>query len=244
MATMLPLAVDHRVPISFSATSGPLQGSAAAPADPDATEAEQLELRPKTPAMNSLAHSIGSTQRPAPGSPSRRVPRPSASDGRSLERRMHDSVKSAGRNAIVKQFAFELERLLDEQAATLPLLSTSPEWALKNLHRQYLAIRTAAELLEQPHLAAVAERAEVLICMLSRKHVQYKQSHLEAFTNALGFLREIAGQITNHGSERSQFTTVCIALSLFAAVEPSSRAYTPELTCLRRALGEASARGE
>ena len=227
MATMLPVTVDPRVAISFSA---PKKNKQIAELKFESRfESDSSALKAEIPAMNRLSRPLGASQRPAPNHRRHKVPRPenAVSDRRDIESRLRDSLNGAGKKMLVGQFVKELGRLLEEQSSTLPLLPTTRDWALKNLHRQYFAIRTAGELLGQPHLAVVAERAEVLTCLLSQKYIAYKSIHLEVFRDTHKFLQEITQQIGEQGDDSKCVTTASIALCLFAAVEPTSRSYTP-----------------
>lgn len=147
--------------------------------------------------------------------------------GRDTRSQLQASLSQASLRMMTGQFTAEVRRVLKEQELILPMLPASREWALKVLNRQYYALRTAAELLKQDNLATVAGRAEVLVSLLSRNKLAYREAHHEVLTDTWALLASIADRIAEDGSDKLCFSTAKTAICLYATAEPLTEGYAP-----------------
>jgi hypothetical protein len=137
------------------------------------------------------------------------------------------SSLKAGKQVLLAQFCREVDRLLQEQASIVPLLSTSPEWTRRLLLRHYFAIRSTAEILQLEQLAAIAARAEVLVGLLDAGTVQYSPLHDSVLTETASLLLGAIEDVRRDGSDSACTTAFRTAVCLYAVAEPISLTYAP-----------------
>jgi hypothetical protein len=137
------------------------------------------------------------------------------------------TLSASGRRLLQAQFCSELERILDEQEHVASLLETAPDWARRTLSRQYFAIRSAAEILGLPNLAAIAGRAEVLLGLLKLGEISHSPLHGEVLKEVRSLLVESSRLVREQGHDQGAITAVQTVTCLFAAVEPRTLDYMP-----------------
>ena len=125
------------------------------------------------------------------------------------------------------------ERSIDDQ---LEWLDNEPgTLALQILNRQYYSIRNAAEFLGQDNLATVAGRAEVLVSLLARDVVPYRERHTELLNDTWVLLDQIVSSMMEHGDDQSCFSVARTAVCLYGSAEPTTQQYAPAATRSSRA---------
>jgi hypothetical protein len=141
--------------------------------------------------------------------------------------RAHKSLTSTGKQLLLEQFCREVERLLHEQLAIIPLMSSSPEWSHRVLNRHYYAIRAAAQILKLDNLASIAGRAEVLIGLLELGTVRFSPLHARVLAETVELLDEVIAGVRRDGSDHAGTTASRTAMCLYAVVEPVTLGYAP-----------------
>jgi hypothetical protein len=134
--------------------------------------------------------------------------------GDATRQTLRESLSRATTRLMTDRFGMDVRSILREQEAVLPLLGTSRRWALQTLNRHFYSIRAAAEVLGQDNLATVAGRAEVLVSLLARDVVPYREAHAELLKDTWLLLDQIVERMLVHGDDHSCFSVARTAVCL------------------------------